>query len=441
MRVLMTTWGSRGDVQPYLALARGFRRAGHDVRLAAPAIPAFRDAAAEQGIPYVDVDVPLDSTEVARFLDSILGVRDPIRQARKIIETFVVPSIDGAYRATLEHARWADVVVSHFFQPVGRMVAEATGTPWVSGSLAPMQPTALYPPPNVPNLGPAANRLLWWAGATYINSQWSPALNRHRRRLGLAPFRDLFRRDFFSPSLDLVGVSPRVAPRPPDWLPQTRVTGYWFLERPEWTPPPELAAFLDGGPKPIAIGFGSMSTEDGAGLTRTLVEAVARSGDRAVLQAGWAELGRGDLPPTILRAADVPHDWLFPRVRAVVHHGGAGTSAAVFRAGVPSVFVPHIADQQLWAGIARARGVAPSAVPRAGLSASAGARPRAGVGAERLARAIVATRDSGMAARAGRLGESIRAEDGVGTAVRAVEALLAGHSAAPRPAANLAPVI
>src|SRR3712207_3073358 len=152
MRVLVTTWGSRGDFQPYLALARGFRRAGHDVRLAAPDIPYFHDAAAEQGVDYVAAGGAADPNEVARFLDSILRGLDPVQQGRRIIEGHLAPSLETAYRATLEHARWADVVVSHFFQPAGRMVAEASGRPWVSGSLQPMLPTAQEPPPLVPNL-------------------------------------------------------------------------------------------------------------------------------------------------------------------------------------------------------------------------------------------------------------------------------------------------
>ena len=408
MRVLIVTWGSRGDFQPYLALARGFKRAGHDVRLAAPDVAYFREAAAAQEIPFVGAGGVIDVQEVARFLDSILR-GDPVQQGRRIIEAHLAPRLEAAYRATLDHARWSDVVVAHFFQPAGRMVAEATGRPWVSGALAPMLPTAAYPPPLVPNLGPALNRLTWWLLTEYINHQWSPPINRVRARMGLEPFRDLYRRDFFSPHLDLVGVSRHVARRPPDWPCRTHVTGYWFLERPDWSPPPDLAAFLAAGPPPVAIGFGSMVTEDRAGLTRTLVEAVRQAGERAVLQSGWAELGADDLPPSVFLAGDVPHDWLFPRARAVVHHGGAGTTAAVFRAGVPGVVVPHIADQRMWAGIAKRLGVSPDSIPRPRLTP------------ERLARAIVAARDPTMASRAARLGELIRAEDGVGEAMRLVE--------------------
>ena len=403
------TWGSRGDFQPYLALARGFTRAGHDVRIAAPDVASFRDAAAEQGVPFVAAGGRIDPDEVARFLDSVVRGSDPIRQVRRIIEIHMAPSIEAAYAATLDHARWSDVVVSHFFQPAGRMVAEAAGRPWVSGSLAPMLPTAAYPPPLVPDLGRVLNRAAWWILARYMNAQWSPAVNRARTRMGLPPFRDLYRRDFFSPYLDLVGVSRYVARRPQDWPRPTRVTGYWILERPDWSPPPALAAFLAAGPGPIALGFGSMTTEDRAGLTRTVVEAVRRTGERVVLQSGWAELGGDDLPPSVFVAGDVPHDWLFPRVRAVVHHGGAGTTAAVFRGGVPGVVVPHIADQRMWAGIAKRLGVTPASILRPDLTP------------ERLARAIVATRDPAMASRAARLGELIRGEDGVGEAVRLVE--------------------
>ncbi|MCC6173823.1 MAG: glycosyltransferase family 1 protein [Chloroflexi bacterium] len=418
MNVLLMTWGSRGDVQPYLALARGLMSGGHDLRAIGPAVDEFTDLARAVGVPYLPMGPAFSGASVSAFMDRVVKVPDPILQTRSLINTFVVPALEEVYHASLEHARWADVVVSHFFQPAGRMAAEHMGRPWVSATLTHLAfGSRAYPPTPLPDLGAFINRALWDLGLRYASLLWSGGINAVRRRVGLPSLHRLAERDFYSPGLNLVGVSRHVAPPQPDWPPGTRVTGYWFLGRPNWAPPPELVGFVGQEPPPIAIGFGSMATDDGPAVTRLLVEATRRARVRAVLQAGWAGLGAGTLPPTILPVGDVPHSWLFDRVTAVVHHGGAGTTAAAIRAGVPSVFVPHISDQRAWAATVRHLGVAPPSVPRRTLSAGA------------LARAIRAALDPGMRARAKRLGTAVRAEDGVGTAVRLIEEYVASGRA------------
>jgi sterol 3beta-glucosyltransferase len=419
MRVAIVTWGSRGDFQPYLALARAFGRAGHEVRLGAWGVDQFARAADEQGVPFVPLGPPVDLADGAAFTDRIVRLGNPLRQTRAIIDTMMLPGLEQDYARCLELGRWADVLVAHFFQPAGRMAAETLGLRFVTGSLAPLGPPTRYrPPPGLPNLGPPGNRLLWALALRYANWVFGDGINRVRRRVGLAPLRDLVGDGFWSPDLNLLAWSRYVIPPAPDWAPRHRPTGYWFLDRPDWTPPPDLEAFVSREPRPIAIGFGSMATVHRARVTRLLVEAVRRGGVRAVLQSGSAELGERGLPPTMFLAGDVPHDWLFPRVAAVVHHGGAGTTAATFRAGVPSVFVPHLADQQFWARTAGELGVAPRPIARARLTAT------------RLARAIrAATGDPNLRERAARLGAAIRTEDGAGTAVRLVEAYLTGRSA------------
>ncbi|HUX86870.1 MAG TPA: nucleotide disphospho-sugar-binding domain-containing protein, partial [Chloroflexota bacterium] len=186
--------------------------------------------------------------------------------------------------------------------------------------------------------------------------------------------------------------------------------------RPEWIPPPEVEAFVNREPRPISIGFGSMLSDDSRGLTGLLVEAVRQAGVRAIIDPGWAGLGIEDLPSTVLCVPGVPHYWLYPRVAAAIHHGGAGTTAAAFRAGTPAVIVPHILDQVTWADQAFDLGVSSRPVRRRDLTP------------ERLAEAItVAVNDPGVRKRASDLGEAIRQEDGVGTAVQLVEGHIAGR--------------
>jgi len=212
--------------------------------------------------------------------------------------------------------------------------------------------------------------------------------------------------------------SPHVLPRPLDWPEWAVVTGFFFLPLPVgWSPPFDLLRFLESGPPPLYIGFGSMSRNPER-ATRIALEAIARSGLRAVMATGWGGLRPSDVPADVHVLDSVPHAWLFPRVTAVVHHGGAGTVAAGLRAGKPTVCCPFFGDQTFWSDIVHRLGVGPRPVPQQALSA------------ERLAAAILqATSDVGMRIRAERLGQQISQEDGVGRAVRIIESRLAraGH--------------
>jgi UDP:flavonoid glycosyltransferase YjiC (YdhE family) len=205
----------------------------------------------------------------------------------------------------------------------------------------------------------------------------------------------------------LYGFSPSVVPRPADWPPWHHISGYWFLDRdPSWTAPKPLVDFLESGPMPISIGFGSMTGEEAEKLVGLAVEALQRSGQRSVLLGGWADMDNLELPDTIFQIDAVPHDWLFPRMAAVIHHGGSGTTAAGLRAGVPSVLVPFFGDQPFWGRRVHALGVGPKPIQRKSLTVS------------KLSEAITqAVEDEAIKHNAAALGERIRAEDGVQSAV------------------------
>lgn len=411
MKVAIATWGSRGDFQPYLALAQAFQRAGHEVRLGAWRRREYAEAAARHDIPFVPLGPDMDREVVNRIGGEVLGQGDPVRQVRLIIETLLLPGLEASFEDALPLGRWADVIVGHFLQPAARMVAERLGRPFVTGTVDPSQlATRCYPPGFLPNLGARANGALWRLAFAFLNAGTRDGINRARARLGLPPIADYYGDGFYSPALNLVAASRHVVAEPADWAPRHRLTGYWFVEGVPWTPPPAVADFVLRAPRPIAIGFGSMPSRDSAADTRLLIEAVRLSGVRAIVEPGWADLASADLPPTMLRAAGVPHAWLLGRVAAVVHHGGAGTTAATFRAGVPSVIVPHVFDQFYWADRARRLGVAPRAVPRRKLTAA-----RLG---EAIARAVG---DAAMRERAAALGAALRREDGAAVAVALVE--------------------
>jgi sterol 3beta-glucosyltransferase len=202
-----------------------------------------------------------------------------------------------------------------------------------------------------------------------------------------------------------------VVPRPPDWKPWHSETGYWFAPpADDWSPPPELEAFLAAGPPPVSVGFGSMSGRDPARAARVVLEAVRLAGVRAVLVTGWGGLAAADLPPGVFTIDQAPYDWLFPRVAAVVHHGGAGTTAAGLRAGRPSILCPFIVDQFFWGRRVHELGAGPRPIPQKRLTSEA------------LAGALrEATTSAPIQAAAADLGRRLAAEDGVARAVALIE--------------------
>jgi sterol 3beta-glucosyltransferase len=215
----------------------------------------------------------------------------------------------------------------------------------------------------------------------------------------------------------LYGYSPVVVPKPSDWNEHVHVTGYWFLDHAsDWQPPADLVDFLGSGPPLIYIGFGSLLSRGSEKASRIVLDALKQSGQRGVMATGWGGLSQSDLPDEVFSVESVPHDWLFPRMAAVVHHGGAGTTGAGLRAGVPSIVIPFSKDQPFWARRVKALGAGPDPIPRKRLTAS------------RLAHAMrVAVMDESIRKRAAVLGQTIRAEDGVGNAIRVFSQTVGDH--------------
>lgn len=422
MRVTILAPGSRGDIQPYLGLGSGLARRGHAVRVVTTLDHArlVEESGLELAPVAIDVQAALRGDRVAASIEGgglVASFREIAALAKK--------GARMTAEVALEAARGSDVVLTGFG---GVFLADAIcrklEVPLVQAYNVPLTPTGAFPGVLAPGLsfGPRSRRLGHWLTRQALWATMRTSANGARRDLLGAPSASLLAPSGhagLAAGTVLYGWSEAALPRGPEWGDDVEVTGFWFLDEPTgWSPPPALARFLAAGPKPVCIGFGSMSTRDPAKTTRLVIDAVKRSGQRAVLLAGWAGLGVGELPPEICALDAAPHAWLYPRMAVVVHHGGAGTTAAAWRAGVPAVIVPHHGDQPFWAARARELGVGPTPLPRARLTA------------ERLAGAIAEVeRDQGMAARAAALGERIRAEDGVGKAVAAIERMAgAGRS-------------
>lgn len=408
LRITILTLGSRGDVQPYLALGIGLHNAGYHVTLAAPL--TFAPLAHQYGLDFAPVRFnPQEFVALPEIQQTKGNIFRLILVARRIIGPLFTHVFDDFWAAS----QGADALLMSPAAHGAYDCADKLGAPLLVGWLQPVLPTRAFPccgfPFRLSQMG-AYNRLTYLLFEQILWQTTRPWLTAWRKRvLGLPPL------PLAGPYVQmrikhvpaLLGYSPLVVPKPPDWPHWCHVTGYWFLEPPaSWQPSDALERFLAAGPPPIAIGFGSMSHEQPAALTTAILSALRRTNQRAVLLSGWAGLAQQHLPDSVFRVEDIPHRWLFPRMRAIVHHGGAGTTGASLRAGVPSIVVPFGFDQFNWADRVDALGVGPRALPIRRLTA------------EQLADRIdQAVNDSAMRGKAARLGAQLQQEDGVGQAV------------------------
>lgn len=405
MRIVLAAEGTRGDAQPLIELGARLRTAGHDALLCAP--PDFAVQAETCGVPFVPCGTSLRAfmAERAAVIDRHpLGVlSEGLRLLRERFETRL------ELLSSITHG--ADLVVGAGAELAASSAAEANGVAYRYVVYCPgMIPSCEHPPVFFPwqDLPARMNRLLWPAMLRPVSFALRGVLAPARRRLGLEPQRDVYRMLLGTRPLLAVDPSlgrvPHDAPFPLDQVAALHPTCGAPL-------PAKLDAFLDAGPPPVYVGFGSMPDPDPAATTRTLLEAITRAGCRAVIGAGWAALGDGPLPEGVVAIESVSHPMLFPRCAAVVHHGGAGTTTTAARAGVPQVVVPHLADQFYWARRGVRLGVAVPAMTRRRLDAAG------------LASALREALDNEVIAeRAQQLGVCLRAEaaasDPVGTLLR-----------------------
>ncbi|HUA28929.1 MAG TPA: glycosyltransferase [Streptosporangiaceae bacterium] len=370
MRVLIVAPGSRGDVAPFTGLGLTLLAAGHEVTIAGYAM--FSDLVTGAGLAFSPLPGDPRLLEAAAWRR---GGSGPLGVARLI--RLVADHLRELHTGMLAAARRADMLaLSGISYAGGYHIGLALGIPSIGLALAPVYPTRDFPPSTLTarNLGRfgnlAAGQVLAFLGAPVL----AGPVRELRDELGLPRVSS---RQAVIGQMDatgwpaLHGFSPSVVPRPADWRPGLEVTGYWWPYSPgSWTPPAELADFLAAGPPPVFAGLGSMAPENAARLSEVIAEAARRTGVRIVIQAGragltWpAEAGSG------ISIGEVPHDWLFPRMAALIHHAGAGTSAAGFRAGVPAIAVPMIGDQPFWAARIAGLGTGPRPIPVRRLTAT-----------------------------------------------------------------------
>ena len=418
MRIAIIASGSRGDVEPYLALGKGLKNAGHVVRLVAH--DNFGALVQAHGVEFWPVEgntqEVAQSPEMRKLLEkgNFIAI---MREMRKGAQDNALAFAQGGL-AACEGMELIIAGLGGMF--IGVALAEKLNIQFMQAHYIPFSPTRAYPSalfPKLPTfLGGVLNRVSYQLTQQMMWQGFRSADTVARQQvLGLpkASFRGPYRTDRFTQNPILYGYSPAVIPKPADWDGKAQVTGYWFLDSgDDWTPPADLLEFLHAGAPPVYIGFGSMSTRNPEETTQLIVQALARTQQRAILLSGWDGLRSSNLPDTIHMLDSAPFSWLFPRMAAVVHHGGAGTTSAGLRAGVPSIIIPFFGDQPYWGQRVAELGVGPAPIPYKRLTA------------DRLAQAIqIAVTDQTMRQRAAELGSKIRAEDGIARAVDVIQQL------------------
>lgn len=407
MRITMFAVGSTGDVRPYLILGRELQARGHRISLCA--FTDFEESVRAAGMDFY----PINSSArdfIATLMNGSTGVQF-LNQVRLALKDQVGPLM-ADLEAACEHA---DAVISTYFGHMCLSVAEVAGLPYIQTQYYPMDRSAQMPIASAPGqrAGKAWNLLSYQMGyflielleRTYL-SDWRESRGLPKLKLdGKAPYQAL------GHTIPVIyALSPRILPRPEDWGENIFMTGYWLREEETpFTPDPALEAFLSAGEPPLYIGFGSMANRDMGATLDIVLESLERTGLRAVISRGWCNAILPD-SDRIFAAEFVPHSWLFRRVGAVVHHGGAGTTAAGLLAGKPTLVIPFGGDQPFWGERVRALGVGPRPIPRERLTV------------RRLSKALLhLTQDHHYAENAAKLSEDLSREDGVVKAADIIE--------------------
>lgn len=420
MNILIMTLGSRGDVQPFVALGKGLQDAGHEVTVCA--VSRFEDFVTEHGLKYAymndEILALIDSDEVREIMGNttnVVGALNAMVKLAKQAGPLQRMMMEDTWKAA-EQAN-PDLIIFHPKTYGGSLFAEKLGArSMLAPTLPQFIPTADFTAMGFPKLplGGGYNRMTYSLTTRLTVLGVAQYTNRWRKEQGLKPLpmgANFLRKQAGEWIPVLHPLSKYVIPIPSDWDENVRAMGYWFLDHPaDWQPSPALQAFLDAGEPPVYVGFGSMVGLNPREITQQVIQGLQQADVRGIIATGWGGLQADDLPETIFKLDQAPHDWLFSRMAAVVHHGGAGTTAAGLRAGKPTVICPFFGDQPFWGQRVYELGAGSEPIPQKKLTA------------EKLAAAIrEVTTNPSIQQTAADIGEKLRAEEGVANAVQFIE--------------------
>lgn len=420
-RIVLTTYGSLGDLHPYMAIALELNKRGHQAVIATNQV--YRSNVQAEGIEFYPVrpDVSFLKTEQGKAI--IRRAMDPNEGIKYVIRELVLPNLRESYSDLMQAVQGADLLLTHPITFAGPIVAQETGIRWVSSVLAPISLLSAFDPPimstqsggNLKAFGPLINGALFWLGKLSVRS-WSEPIRQLRAALGLPPVENPLFEGQHSPDLVVALFSQVFAKPQPDWPKQTRISGFAFYDRLQGEAglPPELLQFLNAGPPPIVFTLGSAAVQDAGSFYLESAIAAKKLGYRAVLLTGEdrRNVPRSLLSENIVAFEYAPYSELFGRAAATIHQGGIGTTAQALRSGRPMLVMPYGHDQPDNAARAERLGVART-IARGSYTAESAA-----------AELKYLLSEPSYTARAALVGQQIQAEDGVRAACDQLEACL-----------------
>lgn len=425
MKVGLQTWGSDGDIHPFIALAAGLAQNGHQVTLAVMSAERkdYEHFGKRLGFKVVSMGYigteGEDLQQIGRRL--FTSSADPLKQLKIIFEEMFKPGIEVMSAMARSLCAENDLLIGHFIVYPLQTIAEKYAKPYITVTLNQAGiPTRYAPPPPLPSIHPWFNLFIWNLLEKILNRNILPFINLFRCQEGMPPVTS-FRKVWESSLCNLIAVSSHFCPPRPDWEDYQKVCGFFCLpeQAQPWQISEQLIHFLAEGPPPIYMTLGSMLSVD-IGIeyltstTQLLIDAAKLVGCRAIIQSSWQQLSNLPAYPNIYRMMQrVPHPQIFPYCAAVVHHGGAGTTQTATLCGCPSVVVAHVSDQFFWGTQLKRLGVAPRLLYRHTVTAKNLARE--------IQRVIETPK---MSENAKTLGRSLRKEDGVKVAVEQINTVL-----------------
>lgn len=418
MKIGLQTWGSDGDIRPFLALAGGLRARGHEVSLVVTSIDRKDYSAFGKKMDYNLTHagtLSYDEAELRRVKERLLTTWHPLSDINIILTYLFNPVIPEMFKAAEQLCAENDVIIGHFALYPTQAAAEKAGKPYVTVTMNHSGiPSRHTHPLGAPKLGRWLYPASWKFASLLMDIMLGRNVNKLRKRAGLTPARDLMNTIMISKRLNLVAESAAIGPRQPDWPDYQQVCGFFSVPdvAEEWAMPVDLKRFIASGPPPVFITLGSMLSLESSveEVTSLLVQAVLLAGCRAIVQSRWDEITEFPDHPQIYKIRMVPHQHVFPFCSAVVHHGGAGTTHSATLHGCPSVVIEHFFDQAFFAHELHRIGVAPKVLHRRNISA------------KKLSAAIRSVLDSpNMKKRAEEVSVFMRKENGVARAVELIE--------------------
>eukprot|EP01112_Ceratiomyxa_fruticulosa_P019037 TRINITY_DN6167_c0_g1_i1.p1 TRINITY_DN6167_c0_g1~~TRINITY_DN6167_c0_g1_i1.p1 ORF type:complete len:704 (-),score=129.97 TRINITY_DN6167_c0_g1_i1:139-2250(-) len=404
LNIVILIVGSRGDVQPFIALGRGLQAYGHRVRLCSHI--NFRQFVTENGLEYYPLkgNPEVLMNFMVNHPDMITIDPNEIKQSHDMMDEIYCSTWDACTGLDFT----PDVIISNPPVHVHVHLMQRLQIPLYIMFTMPWSATKDYMHPLAPAQKVLDNKMSYTVVDSMIWTGLGPLQNEFRKKLGL---HSIVKGASLVKKLkipQLYCMSSHLAPKPTDWGPHIDVVGFWFLDlKSNFTPPQDLVEFLKSGTPPIYIGFGSIVVDDPKKLSEQVIQGIIKSGERALVSSGWAKIGVGmDLPPTIKLIGNAPHDWLFSQCAAVCHHGGAGTLAAGLKAGCPTIVVPFFGDQNFWGTCVSRMGVGPDPIHNKKLTA------------DKLAEAIKFCMTPEVKQKAKELGEKLLSENGVENAIK-----------------------